>query len=95
MFWNVAARDNPGFEDITLKADSGETLGETIIEYYDDIEETLDTVVNNKILHPLFFAKMAVKAQNDSTNVQNSNSGGKLSSWNNTWKLIVHPYGAT
>lgn len=62
-----------------MKADSGETLGETVMYYYDDLEESMDIVVKNQLLHPAFFLKMALEAQNNCADAQDSKSRGKLS----------------
>lgn len=74
----VAARGEPGIENVTVKADSGDPLGETVIEYYDGLDEMMDLVVKNPLLHAPFFFKMYLQAQANFSDAQNSTGSGKF-----------------
>lgn len=74
----ITAREAPGIENVTVKSNSGDPLGGTLIEYYDGLEEMMDLVVKNPLLHASFFFKMGLQAQANCGDAQNSTGSGKF-----------------
>ena len=63
---------------VSVQSMSGEPLGETELEYFDEDMESIFHVVQNPKLHPILFRQLADKAETSSGEMPNSGNHGKL-----------------
>ena len=75
---NFAARPEAGSENVILRSETGVYLGQTEIEYYDEVERSIEFLVRDSKNHPRLLRALASASESSAGDGQISASCGEF-----------------